>query len=80
MSGPIAGSVKPATKRLPDEGGGMDTYRGVALGVECAWPPSADSCPDRGASKMRARILSAIALALALAGLAVLSDGASRRT
>jgi hypothetical protein len=29
---------------------------------------------------MRARILSAIALALALAGLAVLSDGASRRT
>jgi hypothetical protein len=56
----------------------MDTYQGVALGVECAWPPSADGRPYRGASKMRARILSAIALAWAK--LAVLSDGTNRRT
>jgi len=56
----------------------MDTYRGVALGVECAWPHSADSRPERGASKMRARIL--FAIVLALAGLAALSDGANRRT
>ncbi len=78
MSRPIGRSIKPATKCSADEDGGMDTYRGVALGVECAWPPSANSRPDRAARKMRARILSAIALALA--GLAALSDGANRRT
>jgi hypothetical protein len=54
----------------------MDTYKGVALGVECAWPPSADGRPHRAASKMRARILSAIAWTK----LAVPSDGTNRRT
>jgi hypothetical protein len=77
-SRPIAGSVKPSTGCLPNEGGGMDTYKGVALGVECAWPPSADGRPYRAASKMRARILSAIVLAWTK--LAVPSDGTIRRT
>jgi hypothetical protein len=51
----------------------MDTYRGVALGVECAWPAPHNSHKDNGANKMRWRILSTVALALVLAGLAVVA-------
>jgi len=51
----------------------MDSYRGVALGVECAWPAPGNRRQDKGTHKMRSRILSAAWLALALAGLAVLA-------
>jgi multidrug efflux system membrane fusion protein len=51
----------------------MDTYRGVALGVECAWPAPENRNQDKGTNKMRSRIFSAVGLALALAGVAVLA-------
>jgi membrane fusion protein, multidrug efflux system len=51
----------------------MDTYRGVALGVECAWPAPEHHHKKKGANKMRSRIFSVVGLALALAGLALLT-------
>ncbi|HYN12020.1 MAG TPA: hypothetical protein VET51_05150 [Burkholderiales bacterium] len=57
---------------------GMDTYGGVALGVECAWPAPHNSHKDKGANKMRSRILSAVGIALALAGVAVLAGRSNK--
>lgn len=49
----------------------MDTYRGVALGVECAWPSQA--VKQKGKATMQARIVSTTGIVIVLTALAVLS-------
>src|SRR4030095_5284884 len=51
----------------------MDTYRGVALGVECAWPISDNGHERKAAKGMRSTISAALWLALVLTGLALLA-------
>jgi hypothetical protein len=60
----------------------MDTYRGVALGVESAWPAFVYGDKESGASSRRSGIFAVFDLARALAGLARLTgrgDAGSRK-
>lgn len=63
--------------RVPQHPGmdsaGIDNYRGVALGVESAWPFFVYGHKGKGANTMRSRIFAALRVALAVAGLAVLT-------
>ena len=52
---------------------GMGTYRGVALGVESAWPAFVYGHKEKGVNRMRSRIFAALGVALAVAGLALLA-------
>src|SRR6267142_3742066 len=51
----------------------MDDYRGVALGVESAWPALYPISAAKGANRMRSVLVSVVGVALALAGLAILA-------
>lgn len=51
----------------------MDTYRGVALGVESAWPMFVYDDKPRAVNKMRSGIVALFGLSLALTGLALLA-------
>ena len=51
----------------------MDTYRGVALGVESAWPAFLDGYVEKGVTNMRSKIFGVLGIALAVAGLALLA-------
>jgi hypothetical protein len=44
----------------------MDTYRGVALGVECAWPAADYRPKGHGAVRRRSKIFAGLSVALAM--------------
>jgi hypothetical protein len=54
--------------RVPQHPGmetaGIDNYRGVALGVESAWPSFVYGHKGKGANRMRSRIFAALGVAL----------------
>ncbi|HEX9432871.1 MAG TPA: efflux RND transporter periplasmic adaptor subunit [Burkholderiales bacterium] len=51
----------------------MDNYKGVALGVESAWPALVPIQTAKGANKMRSILVSFLGAVLAIAGLALLA-------
>src|SRR6267143_5988042 len=51
----------------------MHAYRGVALGVESAWPALIRIHTAKGTNRMRAILVSVLSVVLAIAGLAVLA-------